>query len=86
MQYDLLIQNISSRSDTRHIDGHYKFLFFNPTKNTMVINNQTSAKNLTLYLLGEIINENNLKEDLCKVYGINVLSPEYKLFKLPSKV
>ena len=80
-----LLSKRINKLDFELYNGNYKHLFFNPNKNTMVINNQTTAKNLTLYLLGESVDEINLKEDLCKVYGINVLSQEYKSFKLPSK-
>ena len=50
------------------------------------MNNQTVAKKMTLYLLGEDLDEVALKKDLCKAYDINVLSPGFKSFKLPKKL
>lgn len=66
--------------------GHYSGLFFNATKNNMIMNNQMVAKRLTLYLLGEKIDTKILKKDLCKAYGINELSDEFNSFTLPPKV
>lgn len=83
------LENLTKKINKLNFDlheGHYKNLFYNPTKNTMVMNNQTVAKNMTLYLLGESIDETKLKQDLCKAYGINNLSTEFKSYKLPQKL
>lgn len=67
-------------------DGHFTNLFYNKTKNTMIMNNFTVCKNLALYLIGEKTDEIKLKKDLCRAYGINVLSEEFKKFNLPEKL
>jgi hypothetical protein len=82
---DVLIKNIN-KIDFDLKTGHYTKLFYNPTKNTMIMNSQTVAKKMTLYLLGEDIDTVALKLDLCKAYGINELSEEFHKFKLPPKL
>jgi len=64
-------------------DGHFTNLFYNKIKNTMIMNNFTVCKNLVFYLLGEKTDEVKLKKDLCRAYGINELSTEFKKFNLP---
>jgi DNA sulfur modification protein DndB len=66
--------------------GHFTNLFYNKTKNTMIMNNFTVCKNLVFYLLGEKTDELKLKKDLCRAYGINELSTEFKNFSLPLKL
>lgn len=63
--------------------AHFSMLYYNNSKNTMILNNQTVAKKLFLYLMSERIDEISLKNDLAKAYGINELSEHFKKFTLP---
>lgn len=83
------LEDLSNKINKINFDlhkGHFKGIFYNPNKNVMIMTNQTVAKNLTLYLLGQSIDSIKLKKELCKTYGINELSKEYKSFKLPKRL
>jgi DNA sulfur modification protein DndB len=67
-------------------EGHFVNIFYDPIKNRMIMNNQTLAKNLFLYLMGDNIDETKLKDELAKAYGINVLSEDFKNLELPQKL
>lgn len=64
--------------------GHFKGIFYNPVKNTMIMNNQTFAKRFALYLMGYISNK-GLKAEYAKALGINTLSEDYENLSLPDQ-
>jgi DNA sulfur modification protein DndB len=69
-------------------EGHFKFIYFNPVRNTIITSNKSLGRNFALYLLGENLNLSNieLKHSLAKAYNINELSPEYNTFKIPEQL
>ena len=64
------------------IEGHFSNLFYSPVKNVMIMNNYKVAKEYALYLMGLVDGDLKLKTKLCKAYGINELSEEFKKFIL----
>lgn len=81
-----VLKNKINKIDFDLYNGHFKNLFFNTTKNTMIMNNYTVSKRLIFYLLGQDVDKDQLKRDLAKSYGINELSPEFSKYKLPDVV